>query len=91
MICAVITIVLAIISFFYPWFFIGAIVGIVLCVTEFIIEGITSKFLSYTPLAIGAAVLGVIALVLTIISIVTSLRAINSDNGNIPLVMSLLF
>lgn len=81
MICAVITIILAIISFFHPWFFIPTIVLMVLCVAEFIVESITSDLLSSPAVGVGAGILGVAALILTVISLIVSLKALNGGDG----------
>ena len=80
MICSVITIILSIISFTNAWFFIPTAIFMVLAVAEYIIETIAGKIINNIPLTIGAIVLGIVALVLTIISVCQGVGKISSEN-----------
>lgn len=90
MIFSVVTIVFAIISFFHPWFFIGAIIAIVLAVAEYILELTHASLFDSAAIAVSSISLGVIALGLAIASIIVSLKAINAPTTGFQPAMAIL-
>ena len=97
MICSVVTIVFAILTFFYPWCFIGVIAALVAAVAEYIVEIVVSQgaLFEMPVLTVSAIVLTVAALVLGVIAIINGLNAINgganqSGGGGHNLLIALL-
>ena len=82
MICAVITIILSIVTYCgHPWMFIGAAIALVLTVVEFIIEIVTGGILNNIALAVSAIVLGIIALVMGVIAVIIGVSNIGSGSS----------
>ena len=84
MIFAIVAIIFSIISFFQPWFFIAAAISLVLSAGEYIFELAHGEAFDSAATIISVVVVGILALTLTVISIIVSLKAINNpDHGQL--------
>ena len=93
MVCSVLTIIFAVISFFHPWFFIGSTACLILAVVEFIVEITVSEMFVNEILSKVAIVLGACALVIGIVALIVALIKINKpvNSPEVEAVVNLLF
>ena len=89
MVCLVISIILSIISFFHPWFFIGVCIALVLGAVEYILELTHADIFDSAAIGASVIVLGVGALILGVIAIIVALNKINSGESSSKLLLGL--
>ena len=82
MLFSLIAIILSIVTFFHPWFFIGSSIAIVCAVVEYILELTHADLFDSPAIGVSTVVLGIIALVLAVIALIVGLNNIGGGGGS---------